>query len=457
MKTAISVPHKPFNDYMHASLWDVKGDRYEGCWITVSSAGEALTGADLNFAVAHEVFHCFQYDVESFAMYQSAPAWVHEGQASWAGLEVAGDAPVMSDEGNPSNLDHWRGWLQQPEKPLWARAYDAVGFYALLKDAGVAVWGALTPMLTSGGGAYGAAVGAAGDQVAKIWASSLFRDEGPSGAWKLNGKGMTSKGTAPPPIRTIGISNGQSAGTDAVDPLSARLYQLDAGNSDVVVVQVSDGYSRLADAGSLDQASGPASTVNLCTRSGGCDCPDGTEAQSPITASATPPLRWAVGGGGAPASGTARGISLDDWCKKKATPTPAATAAPTASGLLGLCRVFTADDARLLRPDVGSTPVEAEWSRGNGNCFYTGNPNSEGVVASFFITRPTVALAAGDYPLGYQCTTELSGVGDRAAVGTAPDGSALGCLLKGRTVVIINTNGGAGAMPEVLRRIAARL
>jgi len=45
----------------------------------------------------------------------------------------------------------WNKYLEKPEKPLFSRSYDAVGFYSQLEQSGVDVWSHLIPALQANG------------------------------------------------------------------------------------------------------------------------------------------------------------------------------------------------------------------------------------------------------------------------------------------------------------------
>ena len=95
----------------------------------------------INVAMAHEVFHCFQFDAVRAAGGGKVPDWIMEGQAEWAGEDVAGPGP--------DGADWWGAYLGSPQIPLFQRTYDAVGFYEHLAETGTSPWSVFDAMLAA--------------------------------------------------------------------------------------------------------------------------------------------------------------------------------------------------------------------------------------------------------------------------------------------------------------------
>ncbi len=71
------------------------------------------------------------------------PKWVEEGGADWLAamaIEEIGETP------DGANYDDW---LDSPQTDLFARAYDGVGFFAMLQQAGVDTWSRYREMMTA--------------------------------------------------------------------------------------------------------------------------------------------------------------------------------------------------------------------------------------------------------------------------------------------------------------------
>lgn len=150
--------------------------------IVVSWLGDAQAEKDVDLQMAHEVWHCFEGQILGLARFwsQNPAPWIIEGEADWVGASVVPDAPLGAQ-------DYW-DYLFKTDLPLFSRAYDAVGFYAHLNDAGIDPWGKLVPVLDakSNTDAFTAA-GADADPFLDTWASSLLRDGGRPAAWNMTG------------------------------------------------------------------------------------------------------------------------------------------------------------------------------------------------------------------------------------------------------------------------------
>ncbi|MEQ1874719.1 MAG: hypothetical protein ABL953_13460 [Ilumatobacteraceae bacterium] len=109
--------------------------------------------------VAHEVFHCFQFFLAGdLNVFYDAQSWIVEGSAEWAGAEVGG-----FDDTTSLNFQLWLA----KEYSLYAKAYEAIGYYWVLESMGVAPWTVVGEMLIASGDV--AAVAASGlDPVAVL-------------------------------------------------------------------------------------------------------------------------------------------------------------------------------------------------------------------------------------------------------------------------------------------------
>jgi hypothetical protein len=59
------------------------------CQIQVTDRGAGLSGFEFTHLVAHELFHCFQYDFATSAKASGrVPAWLAEGSAAWVGWRL---------------------------------------------------------------------------------------------------------------------------------------------------------------------------------------------------------------------------------------------------------------------------------------------------------------------------------------------------------------------------------
>ena len=102
------------------------------CRIRLGPNLKTLTGDLLQAVVAHEVFHCMQFSMAGPTAWddRKSGTWAWEGSADWAALRVTqlAWAQVKSPEDYLNTC---------AEKSLYARTYDAVGYFAHAHDAGV--------------------------------------------------------------------------------------------------------------------------------------------------------------------------------------------------------------------------------------------------------------------------------------------------------------------------------
>ena len=154
------------------------------CVITVSPTADAYDLPELNSSMAHEVWHCFEGAVLGVKRYNSdnpAP-WITEGEADWVGYTLAPTGAV-----GPWS---WPRYLTKPEKALFTRAYDGMGFFSQLDQATTDPWAIMVPTLEAATN-EDAYVAAHGDrsQFLDLWAPGYLRDASPKrgDAWEITG------------------------------------------------------------------------------------------------------------------------------------------------------------------------------------------------------------------------------------------------------------------------------
>lgn len=271
------------------------GGRYSECVVhlfpaTFTSGESAVT------TLAHEMVHCFQYNVyPTLDALMAAPKWVVEGSAEWAGNTLAPQAEANA---------WWEDYLTQPQQDLRHRTYDAIGFYAHLDESGRSPWTVFRAMWSaSGSQAAFAASGAAEGEFLDTWSASLARTPALGGAWDTTGPNITDDHA---PQIDLTVPQGESVAVSAA-PYANRLYALDVA-ADIVTLGIS-GHGRLGD-GSVDDAELGSSTY--CTRTLGCACPNGGPPEPPrLTRSGA---LLALTGGPEGTVGAVAGASLDDYC-----------------------------------------------------------------------------------------------------------------------------------------------
>ena len=127
--------------------------------------------------LAHEVFHCFEHqiapDIVTTNGNPNASSWVIEGLARWVDLDLYPTNPDKELYGSvPYYVDH-------PARGLFARTYDAVGFWGHLEDVTHDLWHRIPKIIEDDvdlhdGAAFDAAVGSDRTAVLNSWGSSVF-------------------------------------------------------------------------------------------------------------------------------------------------------------------------------------------------------------------------------------------------------------------------------------------
>ncbi len=163
----------------------------------------------------------------------------------------------------PTELPVWDSYLTRLDISLFARSYDAIGFYAHMTNSGENTWHLLDPMLKAGSSA--AAYGVAADkQVRLTWASSLARQDSFGQGWQTRGPGITSA-TDHPGVQTLAAGSTLSG---TVSPYTNKLVEFTT-SANVVDISATTPFSRMHEAEGTehDNLSGPpnAFCVSDCT------------------------------------------------------------------------------------------------------------------------------------------------------------------------------------------------
>lgn len=304
---------------LHASAqpFAADGENISRCEITVFPKTQALSGKNLTAVLAHETWHCFEYSrLGTLAARASEPPWIMEGQAMWVG-----EALVGGSDGLEPAIRHWNEYLLDPGPGtgLFARSYDAIGYYSHLHDRGIDPWTVLDPMLdqVSNVAAFDASVGGDGIGVVTSWAPSWFRDGAPTGSFSLvNAPGIPAQDVRPTPL-SFTIGNGVFQQVAALDPLSAGLADVTV-ESEILTVDVI-GQAMLGDLVFGDEIPMLGNRRVFCMVED-CTCPDGSPGPADHLGS---DLRVGVTGDALSGSDALlRGWSISDWCDDSEEPPP---------------------------------------------------------------------------------------------------------------------------------------
>ncbi|MGH8926280.1 MAG: hypothetical protein ACRDWA_16880 [Acidimicrobiia bacterium] len=235
----------------------------------IDSAGAAsptLTGL-----VAHEVFHCFDFDLSSIQASLKRPMWVVEGLADWVALDLVGQ-----DLDSEAFGVHWSGWFHQHDVSLFKRTYSAVGFFTHLAETGTEIWSGIDDLLVDSEGGnvagYQSITAVAGPSFLDTWAASLVRDVTRAPEWDSEGPGVPDNLSAvPSPVEPL--VEGERRLLEA-ESYAAAVLAIDLEADVVFVSGVGSGMALLPDGASLSFSD--VHGAALCTRDEGCTCPDGS-------------------------------------------------------------------------------------------------------------------------------------------------------------------------------------
>jgi hypothetical protein len=393
------------------------------CPIYIGPNMNARTLDSQRLYLAHELMHCYQAAIDgNLADFYHSPLWLIEGSAEWAGATVTGAPADLTLSTN------WLHWLCCPGATLFSRSYDALGFYALLDQAGVSPWSVLPAMYKSQSAgqspsvnsraAYHAAQVSA--QMLDQWASSYERDAGLGTAWDLHGPAILPPppSYAPPLDQAEQIANGGLV-TVATPAFSASDFD-PIVSADVLQISIS-GSSRLHDGAQVERV--PASG-SYCFKPGGCTCPPGSTYQGPPPPQLqqTPRLYLALSGGEHGAAGLLLGETLQQFCAKTAAVLPLT---------IGICQhLLSVDEAnQLMRFPIPVVTVDPNGGATGGTCNYRFTQGQHAFDPLLILFEPwtgpvpipqqtisaAIAQLAGSPGVTVTTYTLVSGIGDQAA------------------------------------------
>lgn len=238
---------------------------YARCVVRVYPALTRVPDAIDQFeAMAHEVFHCFQFVGRNLGTLHELGEWVVEGQAEWAGATISGGGSVATG--------WWREWLTR-DRALWTRTYDAIGIYASLARRGENVWNVFQRMLDGSPGfasMYATMAGSRGTAFlgdVAVDHSALSQVGAP---WIPVGPGA--------PTDVVGALTDVAPGVDfSFDPYEVKAFDTAADAvqiHDPVVIVASDTAPWAVGVAGDYQAQLAAGEAALCLQSE-CRCPDG--------------------------------------------------------------------------------------------------------------------------------------------------------------------------------------
>ncbi len=280
------------------------------CRIRVTAVGQAQSSEFLKLVVAHELFHCFEFDM--VGSWNLPADWITEGMADWAALSVD---PVPWTVGG-GNLNTY---LFSPKTPLFERSYDAVGFWGHVEDVFPGLFKRAASVLNAGSNqaSFSAALAGTDDAFLSSWGSSPFRASTAGGpAWQMHSPiEPPAFGALPLAYETIDPAILGGNGTVDAPPLTTAQYIVISPPDEPVLHVVIQGHARLG----LEENYTDLKDVWFCTSPGDCFCPANTTGSVPPTLPLT--SKAALGLSGDPdAPGTYGGLTsypLSQFCHPK--------------------------------------------------------------------------------------------------------------------------------------------
>ncbi len=296
--------------YAYVPPDDIPPGTSSTCDIFVTRLGRNQSASDLRFILSHETAHCVQHAFYSNqADKNRVPIWVREGSAEYLG------ARIIQELGGSTNQVAWGLWLLKPKVDLFKRGYDAVGFYAMLEQAGVDTWARIKQIISGGvnsgpSGAYSAAIAGVPDIFYQRWGPGLIRDPALGPEWDYTGPFID------PVLKASTVQLGTGAPVvSAIEPHASAAGILKI-SADIVTIKAPKGLRGLIRFGGTQA---PLKTGAYCAKTGGCKCKTNTNLQLPEIGATTnigfsdPQKARTV---------TIQGRKLKDYCKNP-TPGPA--------------------------------------------------------------------------------------------------------------------------------------
>jgi hypothetical protein len=288
------------------------------CRIRVQPAGQkeiATNYARRYVLIAHEVFHCFQFQImtPSGALLVNRRNWLLEGSADWAAQTLT-EVPWDVGVGETSFTEY----LEKPQVPLFERAYDAVGFFGHTQEVSGDEWSRIVTMLKTGTSeeTY-AKAGADATGFLNSWASSTFNFSAIGSDWTMTQPIQIPDGTKPTetPIWA-------GAGFVKAEPYTYARYLIHLPDDDVggplLHVRIY-GHARLANT-SFDRTD--LEDAWFCMEEADkCKCPPneiGTP--PPSTPLGRPRTALALTGGRTGTFGILTPETLENFCRKRQEP-----------------------------------------------------------------------------------------------------------------------------------------
>ncbi|MEZ5099519.1 MAG: VWD domain-containing protein [Thermoleophilia bacterium] len=376
------------------------------CRIRIFPIGLASTQQFKLFAVAHEVFHCIQFAILGNGWPYTAD-WILEGTPDWAASKILPSVPFEQAG------DTYQTYLKTPTKPLFTRAYDAVGFLGAADAVTGDLWPRMRDIVAGSSASAFAAAGGQSRAFLEVWASYHLRLDPSQPAWYQPRPWSVSTGKVSTPKTPV------SANATLQAPAYAnRLASVVVpAKKPFVTIDVTNGPGRLSDAQG-DFVLDPG-VRSFCVR-GGCVCPPDEEGDFPPHEDVNNVFALALTGAESGSKLTISFKGIKEFCRKTDRRPPArppgspggSNGDPHLTSLDGLRYDFqAAGEFVLVRSTSGDLEVQARQEPWGKSKWVTINTQ-----LGFRVAGKKITVAAGDPP-----TTTVAGKA-LAAGATAPVG-----------------------------------
>jgi hypothetical protein len=376
-----------------------------------TAAFENQNTPEIEYAIAHEVFHCFEFALDPSWPHQGG--WLIEGMAEWGADEIDPAAPRYDST-------FWqKDYLSEPCLPLYDRTYDAVGYWGHVQET---VPGGLWPRVKevlNAPHALPAIVDAGGETPAfqETWGSGFFR-VGPTAdaAWNIVKPRVVS--TSELVAQTEVIDENQVINARQLATAQYSIEPSASPEKPIVHVVMNSGQARLEP--NFDYTH--VTNGYFCPGSAeSCVCPPNTGppvSVKPISADADLALS---SGYTALAEGSVSYLTLKEFCKPLLSPRSCMGLIPTTDFMPQyLGEPFDVGEAvERLDPTVANkcdyNGSEADPFCGEEGCHYA---TYGSVLLTTAPSEESAQQIYDNFTVGVPGVAALAGVGNEAAVDT---------------------------------------
>lgn len=278
----------------------------------------------------HEVFHCFEYEVTPGAHHDND--WVLEGLARWADLTLYPQTTFVVA------LKNLADYFDTPERTVFSRSYDAVGFWAHAQDVTGDLWQRVKQIVQDDVGghdqaAIAAALGGSETTFLQSWGSSAFDD--PSGA-PVSWRPQSPLGTR---LFASGHSPWVTTSTTGFElkPWSTAQIRVEQGSAPLIRLAF-DGaiHGRFGIAANYVDEAATSKLYCSAAHPSECECPAGDEGKVPATVPlpAEPDLGVASDQTGGRVQVIYQTVQSGGWCKAPPSAPPVLQSSPSCVNLL---------------------------------------------------------------------------------------------------------------------------